>query len=83
MNSGYGITFGTAGSSRFGNDFAGNAVIFVADNISSSPTDNCQNNFLMLGEEPANGINGNPGNAEKKVRTNISKAKTEYHLSLH
>ena len=81
--SGYGITFRTAGSWSFDNDFAGNAVIFVAENISSSSTDNCQNNFLMLSEEPPNDINGCAGNAEKKVRINISKAKTEYHLSLH
>ena len=48
--SGYEITFGTADSWSFGNDFAWNAVIFVVDNISSSPLDNLQNNFLMLGE---------------------------------
>ena len=65
--SGYEITFGTADSWSFGNYFARNAVIFVVDNISSSPPDNRQNNFLMLGEEPTDDINGSVGNAEEKV----------------
>ena len=44
--SGYGITFDSAGSWNFGNEFARNTVIFAVDNSSWSYTDNCTNNFL-------------------------------------
>ena len=37
----------------------------------------------MLGETPTNDINGNTGAAEKKIRIDFSKAKTESCLSLH
>ena len=50
--SGYGITVDTAGSWSFDNDFARNVIIFGVDNSSSSHSDNCKNNFLILGEGP-------------------------------
>ena len=65
--SGYEITFDSAGSWSFDNDFARNAVIFGTDNSSSSHSDNRKNNFLILGAGPTYGINGSFGSPEKKV----------------
>ena len=67
----------------FGNGFARNVVIFGVGNTSSSYTDNQKNNFLVLGEGPAEGINESIGAAEKRFSTNFSKAKTKFCLSLH
>ena len=47
---GHGIGFGGAGSWNFGNDFARNVVIFGVYNSSSSRSDNCESNFLVLSE---------------------------------
>ena len=49
MYSGYGITFDSAGFWSFDNGTAGNVVIIVVDNSSSSHTGNRKNNFLILG----------------------------------
>ena len=65
--SGYRITFDSAGSWNFGNDFTGNAVIFEIDNSSSSHSDSRKNNFLVLGEGPTYGINGSFGSPGIKV----------------
>ena len=65
--SGYRITFDSAGSWNFGNDFTGNAVIFEIDNSSSSHSDSRKNNFLVLGGGPTYGINGSFGSPGKKV----------------
>ena len=54
---GYGITFDSADSWSFDNDFARNCVIFVVNN-SSSHSNNDKNNFLILGEHPTFRING-------------------------
>ena len=35
-----------------------NILIFGVDNASSFHADNCQNNFLVLGEKPTNNIDG-------------------------
>ena len=50
--SGYGTAFHGWGSWNFGNDFARNVTIFYIDDNSSSHTDNCKNNFFVLGEGP-------------------------------
>ena len=55
-------------------------VNFGVDNSSSSHTDNCKNNFLVLGEGPTYGINGS---FEKKSSINFSKVNTRFCLSLH
>ena len=81
--SGYGIAFDGVGSWNFGNDFAGNFVIFGVDNSSSSHDDNRKNNFLVLGEGPTYGINGTSGSPEKKFSINFSRANTKFCLSLH
>ena len=48
-------------------DSASNAVIFGVDNSLSSHSDNCKNNFLILGEGPTYDINGSSGSPEKNV----------------
>ena len=50
--SGYGIMFDSAGLWNFDNDFARNVIIFGVGNSSSSHSDNCKNDFLILGEGP-------------------------------
>ena len=59
--SGYGITFGSAGSWSFEVNFARNVIIFGADNSSLPHSDNRKNNFLILGQGPTYGINENFG----------------------
>ena len=44
------VTFDSAGLWGFDVDFATNAIIFGADNSSSSHSDNRKNNFLISGE---------------------------------
>ena len=63
--------------------FAGNVVIFGVDNSLSSHTDNRKNNFLVLDEEPIDGITGSVGAAEQKFSINFSKVKTKFCLILH
>ena len=63
----YGITFDTAGSWHFGNNFVRSVVIFGIDNSSSSHADNRQNNFLVLGDDQTYGINGGFGSPEKSL----------------
>ena len=67
----------------FGNDIFRNVLIFGVDNSSSSHSDNRKNNFLILGESPAYGINGSFGAPGKKFDTNFRKANTKFCLSLH
>ena len=81
--SGYGITFYSAGSWSFCNDFARNVVIFGVDISSSSNTDNCENNFLVLGERATFGINGSFGSAQKKFSINLQKQIQYFVLSLY
>ena len=50
--SGYGITFDSAGSWSFGNDFARNVIIFDVDNSSLFHCENRKNNFSILSEDP-------------------------------
>ena len=64
--SGYSITFDSASSWSFDNDFARNVLTFGVDNSSSSQSDNRKNNFLVLDESPTYGINGSFGPREKK-----------------
>ena len=56
--SGYGITFDSAGKWSFDNGTARNVIITGVDNSSSSHSDNCKNNFLILGDGPIFGVNG-------------------------
>ena len=63
------------------NDTAKNVIIFGIDNSLSSHTDNPKNNFLVLGKEAIEVINGSVSAAEKKS-INFSKANTKFCLSL-
>ena len=49
-----------------GNSFVQNAIIFGVDHSSSSHTDNCKNDFLILGEGPYHGVNDSASTVEKK-----------------
>ena len=51
----------------FVDDLARNIVIFYADNKSSSHSNNCKNNTLILGEGPPSDINSRFGFQEKKI----------------
>ena len=77
--SSYGIAFDSVGLWSFSR----NVTIFGVDNSSSSHADNCKNIFLVLGEEPTDGIIDSIGTAEKKFSINFTKAKTKFYLSLH
>ena len=77
--SSYGIAFDSVGLWSFSR----NVAIFGVDNSSSSHADNCKNIFLVLGEEPTDGIIDSIGTAEKKFSINFTKAKTKFYLSLH
>ena len=80
--SGYGIAFDGAGLWSFGDDFARNVVIVGVDKFwcwnSSSHTDNCENNILVLGEGPTDDINGSVAAVKQKFSINFSKAKAKF-----
>ena len=59
------MAFDGEGFWSFDNGSARNGVIFGVSNSSSSHTDNRKNNFLVLGEDPTQSINGNTDAAEK------------------
>ena len=65
------------------NGTARNVIIFGVDNGSSSHDENRKNNFLVLGEDPTFGINGNFDSPEKTFSINFSKANTKFCFSLH
>ena len=65
--SGYGITFDSTGPWSFDNDFSGNVMIFDVDNGSLFHSDSRKNNFLILGEGAAYGINESFGSPDKKL----------------
>ena len=83
MYGAYGIVFDGTGSWSFGNDFTRNVLFFGVDNSSSSHIDNHKNNFIVLGEGPANYTNDSPSAAKQKFSINFTKAKTKFWLRLH
>ena len=60
----------------FDNDFARNVIIFAVDNGLSNHSDNRKNNFSILNERPAYGINTSFGSPEKKFNINFTKTET-------
>ena len=75
MYNGYEITFDSAGSWGFDNDYA--RIVRAVDNISLSHADNRTNNFLVLVEGPFIGINKwRFHSAEKTFSINFNKAST-------
>ena len=83
MYSGYLITFDNDSSWSFNNSTARNVILFGFDNSSSSHSDNCKNNFLILGEFPTFGISGRFGWPKKRFSIDFSKANTKLCLSFH
>ena len=81
VHRGYGITLVSAGSWSFNNDFAGNFIVFDADNSSLSHLNNRKNNFLILDEGPVYGINGSFGSPEKNLSINFTKANIKFCLN--
>ena len=79
----WGIAFYGESSWDFGNDFARIVVIFGVDNNSPSHTDNQKNNFLVLGEGPADSINDSTCASEKEFSINFIKVKTKFCSSIH
>ena len=73
---GQGITFDSAGSQSFDCDTAENVIIPGVDNSSSTHSDYCNNNFLLLSEGPTLEINRSFASPEKKANTKCC-------LSLH
>ena len=59
-------------------DSARNVKVFGVDTSSSSHTDNRKNDFLMLGEGAAFGINGSFCAPEKKFSINLVKQSQNY-----
>ena len=64
-------------------DFARHVVIFCVDKNSSSLSENRKNNFLVLGQGPIYGINGNFGSSEKNFSVDFSKGNTKFCLSMY
>ena len=71
--SGYGMTFNSAVSWSFDNEFLKSVMIFRVNNNSSSHSDNRKNNFLILDEALIYGINRSFGSPEKKFSINFTK----------
>ena len=74
---GYGITFESIGSWSFDNGIARNVIIFGLDNSSSPHSDNPKNNFFVLDQDPAYGINGSFGPLKKRKLVSILLKQTE------
>ena len=77
MHSGYGIAFDCAVLLM-----TRNIIIFGVGNSSSSHTDTCKKNVLVLGGGPTDDINDNIGAEEKNFSIKFSKPMTKFCLSL-
>ena len=66
----------------FNDNFAKNVIIFGVDNSSSSHPDNLENDFLILREGDAFGINGSFDAPEKNNNINFGEIKTKLCLIL-
>ena len=55
----------------------------MVNNCSSVHTDNCKNNFLVIGEGPSDDINDSIGKAEKIFSINFTKENTKLSLGFH
>ena len=83
VHGGFGMIFDRPGSWSFNYDTAKNVIICGVDNSSSSHSDNRKNNFLVLGEAAAFGINGSFISSRTNFSINFSKSNTKFCLSLH
>ena len=78
LYSGYRITFYSVVSWSFDNDTVRNVITFGVDNSSWSHSENCKNDFLILGAGPTYGINGSFESPEKKFNIDFTKANTKF-----
>ena len=78
---GGGIAFGGKCCWNYNNDTARNVVIFGVDNSLLSDIDNPKSNFLVLGKEPTESVNGSVGTAEKKSSVDFSEANTSLYYN--
>ena len=67
---------------EFDNYFARNVVVASFGTISSSQSDNCKNNFSILGEGSTYGINLSFASPDKIFSINFTKTNTKFCLSL-
>ena len=66
--SGYGFGFDRKGEFSFGNGFGRNAIIFTVDMSSSVHIDNKNKDILILGESPAQVLDGTTLTTEKNIQ---------------
>ena len=71
------------GEFSFGNGLGKNCIIFGADLSSSSHANNKKNNFLVLGKDFVQGINGTTIYAEKMYSIVFTEKNKKICLSLH
>ena len=72
------IAFDGPGLWNFGNELAGNVIIFDFDNSSSPHTDNRKNNFLLLGEGPTDDVNGSIDTENKSLVLILLKQRQDF-----
>ena len=66
-----------------GFDWGKNIVIFGVDNSSSVHIDNTKKDILVLGEGPAQALDGITIMTEAKISTNFSRSQLKFCLNLH
>ena len=66
--SGYGFGFDRKGEFSFGNGFGRNVIIFTVDMSSSVHIDNKNKDILILGESPAQVLDGTTLTTEKNIQ---------------
>ena len=80
--SGYGIGFDRKRKFSVGNGFGRNCITFGVDMSSSAHVDNKDKDILILGEEPAQGLDGTTLTIEKMYPTNFTENNKKVSLSL-
>ena len=80
--SGYDIGF-EGGEFSFGNGFGRNCIIFGVDVSSSVHVDDKKRDILILGEGPAQGLDGTTSTAEKLYSIIFTENNKTFCLSLH
>ena len=83
MYSDYRITFNSPGSWSFDDDTTRIVIIFGVVNSSSSHSDNCKNDLLILGEGSTFGINESFASPEKRLSINFTEANLKSRLNFH
>ena len=79
----HGIGFDRKGKFSVSNGFGRNCIIFGVDMCSSVHVDNKKNVFLILGEDPTQGLDDTTLTAERKYSINFTVTRKKLCLSLH